>query len=85
MKNNKLKTKFQTVKKQRKDKMGKRALRTKLCDILGIEHPILSAGMGPTLIGETVAILARKLPERVIAKYQISRPISPVFPLPCVQ
>ncbi|RLB40092.1 MAG: nitronate monooxygenase [Deltaproteobacteria bacterium] len=32
--------------------MGKRKLRTRLCDILGIEYPILSAGMGPTLIGE---------------------------------
>jgi len=33
--------------------MAKRTLKTKLCDILGIEYPILSAGMGPTLIGET--------------------------------
>ena len=33
--------------------MGKRVLRTKLCDMLGIEYPILSAGMGPTLIGES--------------------------------
>ncbi len=33
--------------------MGKRVLRTKLCDMLGIEYPILSAGMGPTLMGET--------------------------------
>lgn len=33
--------------------MGKRILRTKLCDMLGIEYPILSAGMGPTLMGET--------------------------------
>jgi len=33
--------------------MGKRILRTKLCDMLGIEYPIVSAGMGPTLIGET--------------------------------
>jgi NAD(P)H-dependent flavin oxidoreductase YrpB (nitropropane dioxygenase family) len=32
--------------------MGKRVLRTKLCNMLGIEYPILSAGMGPTLIGE---------------------------------
>ncbi len=32
--------------------MGKRILRTKLCDLLGIEYPILSAGMGPTLMGE---------------------------------
>ncbi len=32
--------------------MAKRVLRTKLCDLLGIEYPILSAGMGPTLIGE---------------------------------
>jgi len=32
--------------------MTKRVLRTKLCDILGIEYPILSAGMGPTLMGE---------------------------------
>jgi len=33
--------------------MGKRILRTKLCDLLGIEYPIVCAGMGPTLIGET--------------------------------
>jgi nitronate monooxygenase len=32
--------------------MGKRVLKTRLCDMLGIEYPILSAGMGPTLIGE---------------------------------
>ncbi len=32
--------------------MGKRVLKTKLCDLLGIEYPILSAGMGPTFIGE---------------------------------
>ena len=33
--------------------MAKRVLRTKLCDMLGIEYPILSAGMGPTLLGES--------------------------------
>ena len=33
--------------------MGKPILKTRLCDMLGIEYPILSAGMGPTLIGET--------------------------------
>ncbi len=32
--------------------MSKRILRTKLCDMLGIEYPIIAAGMGPTLIGE---------------------------------
>ncbi len=32
--------------------MAKPVLRTKLCDDLGIEYPIISAGMGPTLIGE---------------------------------
>jgi NAD(P)H-dependent flavin oxidoreductase YrpB (nitropropane dioxygenase family) len=32
--------------------MGKRILRTKLCDTLGIEYPILSAGMGPSMVGE---------------------------------
>ena len=32
--------------------MGRHKLRTQLCDMLGIEYPILSAGMGPTLIGE---------------------------------
>ena len=32
--------------------MGKRTLKTPLCDLLGIQYPILSAGMGPTLIGE---------------------------------
>ncbi len=33
--------------------MARRKLRTRLCDMLGIEYPILSAGMGPSLIGET--------------------------------
>lgn len=32
--------------------MGKRVLKTKLCDMLGIEYPIMSAGMGPNLLGE---------------------------------
>jgi len=32
--------------------VGKRTLRTKLCDMLNIEYPILSAGMGPSLVGE---------------------------------
>ena len=32
--------------------MGQRILRTTLCDLLGIEYPIIAAGMGPTLIGE---------------------------------
>jgi nitronate monooxygenase len=32
--------------------MTRPVLRTQLCDMLGIEYPILSAGMGPTLIGE---------------------------------
>ena len=32
--------------------MGRPVLKTKLCDILGIEYPILSAGMGPSLVGE---------------------------------
>jgi NAD(P)H-dependent flavin oxidoreductase YrpB (nitropropane dioxygenase family) len=32
--------------------MAKRVLRTKLCDMLGIEYPIVCAGMGPVLIGE---------------------------------
>ncbi len=32
--------------------MAKRMLRTPLCEMLGIEYPILSAGMGPSLIGE---------------------------------
>ena len=32
--------------------MTKRTLRTPLCDMLNIEYPILSAGMGPSLIGE---------------------------------
>ena len=37
---------------KKEDFMGKRTLRTPLCDMLGIEYPILSAGMGPSLIGE---------------------------------
>jgi NAD(P)H-dependent flavin oxidoreductase YrpB (nitropropane dioxygenase family) len=32
--------------------MTNRTLRTALCDMLDIEYPILSAGMGPSLIGE---------------------------------
>ena len=32
--------------------MGRPVLRTRLCDMLGIEYPILSAGMGPSLVGE---------------------------------
>ncbi|HDP26017.1 MAG TPA: nitronate monooxygenase [Deltaproteobacteria bacterium] len=32
--------------------MARRILRTRLCDLFGIEYPILSAGMGPGLIGE---------------------------------
>jgi NAD(P)H-dependent flavin oxidoreductase YrpB (nitropropane dioxygenase family) len=32
--------------------MKRVVLHTKLCDMLGIEYPIISAGMGPTLIGE---------------------------------
>lgn len=32
--------------------MGKRVLRTKMCEMLGIEYPVLSAGMGPNLLGE---------------------------------
>jgi len=32
--------------------MGKKILKTRLCDMLGIEYPILSAGMGPSLVGE---------------------------------
>jgi NAD(P)H-dependent flavin oxidoreductase YrpB (nitropropane dioxygenase family) len=32
--------------------MSRPVLRTRLCDILGIEYPILSAGMGPSLVGE---------------------------------
>ncbi|MBK9179847.1 MAG: nitronate monooxygenase [Acidimicrobiales bacterium] len=32
--------------------MARRTLRTPLCDLLGIEYPIISAGMGPSLIGE---------------------------------
>ena len=32
--------------------MSRKTLRTKLCDLLNIEYPILSAGMGPSLIGE---------------------------------
>ncbi len=32
--------------------MSRPTLRTKLCDIMGIDYPIISAGMGPSLIGE---------------------------------
>ena len=32
--------------------MGRPVLKTKLCDMLRIEYPILSAGMGPSLVGE---------------------------------
>jgi nitronate monooxygenase len=33
--------------------MARPVLRTKLCDLLGIEYPIISAGMGPSLVGES--------------------------------
>lgn len=33
--------------------MGRPVLKTKLCEIMGIEYPIVSAGMGPSLIGES--------------------------------
>lgn len=32
--------------------MARPVLRTRLCDMLNIEYPVISAGMGPTLIGE---------------------------------
>lgn len=32
--------------------MARRILRTRICDMLGIEYPIVCAGMGPVLIGE---------------------------------
>jgi hypothetical protein len=59
--------------------MAKKVLRTKLCDMLGIEYTIICAGMGPTLIGETtgapvemveetVDILTHRLSENVVAK-----------------
>lgn len=32
--------------------MGRRVLKTSLCDMLGIEYPVMSAGMGPNLLGE---------------------------------
>lgn len=32
--------------------MSRPVLRTQLCETLGIEYPIISAGMGPSLIGE---------------------------------
>ena len=32
--------------------MGKPILKTKFCEIMGVEYPICSAGMGPSLIGE---------------------------------
>ena len=33
--------------------MSRPTLRTKLCDIMGSDYPIMSAGMGPSLIGES--------------------------------
>lgn len=32
--------------------MGRPVLKTRLCEMMGIEYPVMSAGMGPTLIGE---------------------------------
>jgi nitronate monooxygenase len=32
--------------------VAKRVLKTKLCEMLGIEYPVMSAGMGPNLLGE---------------------------------
>jgi nitronate monooxygenase len=47
--------------------MGRPVLRAMLCDMLGIDYPILSAGMGPSLVGENtgtpVYILINKLPK----------------------
>lgn len=37
--------------------MARRILRTKLCDMLGIEYPIIAAGMGPTLIVRKLELL----------------------------
>ena len=34
--------------------MSRQTLRTEVCDMLEIEYPIFSAGMGPSLIGEKV-------------------------------
>lgn len=34
--------------------MGKKVLRTRLCDMLDIEYTIMCAGMGPNLLGEQV-------------------------------
>ena len=34
--------------------MGKAVLRTKLCEMLDIEYPIMSAGMGPNTLTEEV-------------------------------
>ena len=34
--------------------MGRRVLHTSLCDMLDIEYPILSAGMGPNTLSEEV-------------------------------
>jgi len=33
--------------------LSRPTLRTKLCDMMGIEYPIVSAGMGPSMIGES--------------------------------
>ena len=38
--------------------MGKRVLRTRLCDMLGIEHPILLAGMGGVSYAEVCAAVS---------------------------
>lgn len=40
---------------QEGSQMSNRILRTKLCDMLGIEYPVLSAGMGPALPHEESA------------------------------
>ena len=62
--------------------MGKRVFRTKLCDMLGIEYPILSAGQVSALIDEikpaaqvldemveqAAGIIVNQLPQNVIVK-----------------
>jgi len=62
--------------------MGKRVFRTKLCDMQGIEYPILSAGQVSALIDEikpaaqvldemveqAADIIVNQLPQNVIVK-----------------
>jgi len=38
----------QPIRRERSDRLARYSLRTQICDMLGIEYPVILAGMGPT-------------------------------------